>query len=221
MKVIITGATGMVGKGVLLECLDHKEVEEVLVIGRNSIEMSHAKLKEIIHKDFSDFSGISDQLKTYDACFFCMGISSMGMKETAYKKITYDFTLALATELKKQNPNATFNYVSGEGTDSSENGRTMWARVKGKTENDIIALGFKQAFMFRPGAIIPLRGIKSRTKAYQFMYDYFMWLVKLAKTLAPNSVVDTTQIGLAMINSVKKGYSKNILKPKDIIILSK
>ncbi|WP_167610458.1 NAD-dependent epimerase/dehydratase family protein [Maribellus sediminis] len=220
MKVIITGATGMVGKGVLLECLDHQDVEEALVIGRNPLEMQHPKLKEIIHKDFSDFSNLSEELNGYDACFFCMGVSSVGMKEAEYKKVTYDYTIALAKVLYKNNPDLTFTYVSGEGTDSTEKGRSMWARVKGKTENDLINMGFKQAFMFRPGAIIPLRGIKSRTKGYQFMYDYFMWLVKLIKALAPNSVVNTTQVGLAMINSVQHGYSTTILRPKDIIALS-
>lgn len=220
MKVIITGATGMVGKGVLLECLDSKEISEVLVIGRNSIEMEHSKLSELLHNDFSDFSSVADKLPGYDACFFCMGVSSAGMKEDAYKRITYDFTLALANVLLETNPGMTFNYVSGEGTDSSEKGRSMWARVKGKTENDLLHLGFKQAYMFRPGAIIPLRGIKSRTKSYQFIYDYFMWLVKLIKFLAPKSVVNTTQIGLAMINSVTKGYEKKILRPEDIQFLA-
>lgn len=220
MNVIITGTTGMVGKGVLLECLDHEQVENVLVINRNTLNMNHPKLKEIIHKDFSEFASIKNELQKYDACFFCMGISSVGMKENEYRQVTYDYTLALANVLKELNPGLTFNYVSGEGTDSSEKGRTMWARVKGKTENDLLNLGFKQAYMFRPGAIIPLRGIKSRTKLYQFIYDYFMWFVKLMKKLAPNSVVDTTQIGLAMIHSVSKGYDKKILRPIDILQLS-
>ncbi|WP_340112201.1 NAD-dependent epimerase/dehydratase family protein [Maribellus mangrovi] len=221
MKVIVTGATGMVGKGVLLECLDHSDVEEVLVIGRNPVDLKHSKLKEIIHKDFSDFSAVSGKLKAYDACFHCMGVSSMSMKESEYKIFTYDYTMALAKVLHKNNPKMTFTYVSGEGTDSSEKGRSMWARVKGKTENDLLKMGFRQAFMFRPGFIIPLRGIKSRTKAYQFVYDYFMWLVKLIKGIAPNSVVNTTQIGLAMINVVLRGYPKNILTPKDILSLSR
>ena len=219
-KVILTGATGMIGKGVLLECLDHDEINEVLVIGRKSIEMKHSKLKEVIHQDFTNFTGIQDQLAGYDACFFCLGTSAGGMKEEQYRRITYDFTMALAKTLKDTNPEMTFNYVSGEGTNSSEKGRIMWARVKGKTENDLLKLGFKQAFMFRPGAIIPLRGIKSKTKSYQFFYDNFMWLLKGIKAVAPNSVVDTTQIGLAMINSVLKGYHESILKPKDIILLS-
>jgi len=220
MKVIITGATGMVGKGVLLECLDHPDVEQALVIGRNPLEMKHTKLKQIVHEDFSDFSAIADKLSGYDACFYCMGVSSVGMKEAQYKKVTYDYTMALANVLFNNNRDLTFTYVSGVGTDATEKGRTMWARVKGKTENDLLNMGFKQAFMFRPGAIIPLRGIKSRTKSYQFIYDYFMWLVKLIKTLTPNRVVNTTQVGLAMINAVKFGYSTTVLQPKDIIVLS-
>lgn len=220
MKVIITGATGMVGKGVLLECLDHNSIDEVLIIGRSPLGLRHPKLEELIHKDFTSFASVEKQLEGYDVCFFCLGVSAAGMTEDAYKRITYDFTLSLANTLLKINPKMTFNYVSGEGTDSSEKGRSMWARVKGKTENDLLNLGFKQAFMFRPGAIIPLRGIKSRTKSYQFVYDYFMWLVKLIKFLAPNSVVTTTQIGLAMIHSVSKGYPKNVLRPKEIIVLA-
>ncbi|WP_303923929.1 NAD-dependent epimerase/dehydratase family protein [Draconibacterium sediminis] len=220
MNVIITGATGMVGKGVLLECLDHETVEKVLVIGRNPLDISHPKLDELIHYDFSDFSTVKAQLAGYDACFLCMGISSVGMKENDFKKVTYDYTLSLARELFPLNPEMTITYVSGEGTDSSEKGRVMWARVKGKTENDLIKLGFKQAFMFRPGLIIPLRGIKSRTKAYQFVYDYFMWLVRLFKAVAPTAVVDTTQLGKAMINCTLYGYNAVIIKPKDIIQLA-
>ncbi|WP_320111152.1 NAD-dependent epimerase/dehydratase family protein [Draconibacterium orientale] len=220
MNVIITGATGMVGKGVLLECLDHESVEKVLTIGRNPVDISHPKLEELIHNDFSDFSTVKEQLAGYDACFLCMGISSVGMKENDFKKVTYNYTLALARELLPLNPKMTITYVSGEGTDSSEKSRVMWARVKGKTENDLIKLGFKQAFMFRPGLIIPLRGIKSRTKAYQFVYDYFMWLVRLFKAVAPNAVVNTTQLGKAMINAALYGYSSVIIKSKDIIQLS-
>jgi uncharacterized protein YbjT (DUF2867 family) len=220
MNVIITGATGMVGKGVLLECLDHESVEKVLVIGRNPVDISHPKLEELIHNDFSDFSTVKEQLAGYDACFLCMGISSVGMKEEDFKRVTYDYTLSLARELLPLNPKMTITYVSGEGTDSSEKGRVMWARVKGKTENDLIKLGFKQAFMFRPGLIIPLRGIKSRTKAYQFVYDYFMWLVRLFKAVAPNAVVNTTQLGKAMINAALYGYNSAIIKPKDIIQLA-
>ncbi len=220
-KVIITGATGMVGRGILLECLDHESISEVLLIGRNSVGMEHPKLKELIHADLSSFSGLEDQLQGYDACFFSLGISAAGLNEAQYNSITYGFTLSLAQTLLRINKSMCFNYVSGEGTDSSEKGRMMWARVKGKTENDLLKLGFRKAFMFRPGVIIPHRGIKSRTKSYQFMYDYFMWLVRIIKLLAPNSVVSTTQIGLAMINSMTHDYPKKVLRPRDIIVMSK
>lgn len=211
----------MVGKGVLLECLDHQIINHVLVIGRTSTGLDHPKLKELIHTDFLDFGSVEHELTGYDACYLCMGVSASGLKEEKYKELTYDFTLILAKTLLAQNPGITCIYVSGEGTDSSEKGRTMWARVKGKTENDLLGLGFKQAFMFRPGAIIPLRGIKSKTKVYQFMYDYFMWLVKFMKLLAPNSVVNTTQIGQAMINATVRGYDEKIIRPKGILELSK
>ena len=217
IKVIITGATGMVGKGVLLECLDHPEIDHVLTIGRSALGITNPKLTEVVHDNFLDYTHVKDQLSGFDACYLCMGVSAGGLKEEKYKELTYDFTLNLAKTLINLNPEMTCTYVSGEGTDSTEKGRTMWARVKGKTENDLLNLGFKQAFMFRPGAIIPLRGIKSKTKAYQFMYDYFMWLVKLIKFLAPNSVVNTTQIGQAMINATRSGYDKQILRPRDIL----
>ena len=148
-----------------------------------------------------------------------MGVSAAGLSQEKYTEITYNYTMALAQVLSEVNLDMTITYVSGEGTDSTEKGRSMWARVKGKTENDLLRLGFRQAFMFRPGVIIPLRGIKSRTKMYQFFYDYFMWLVKLAKIIAPNSVVNTTQIGLAMINATFHGYSQKIIRPKDILRL--
>lgn len=221
MKVVVTGATGMVGKGVLLECLDHADVSEVLSISRNSLGIQHSKLKEILHADFSDFSTISSQLAGYNACYASMGVSSAGMDEATYTKLTYDFTLALANELYKLNPDMTFTYVSGQGTDSSENGKSMWARVKGKTENDLIKIGFKQSFMFRPGAIIPRKGIKPSSKLYRVLIKYLKWLIYLIKFVSPNSVVDTTQIGIAMINVSKKGYHKQVLNPVDIINLSK
>ncbi|WP_258103608.1 NAD-dependent epimerase/dehydratase family protein [Marinoscillum sp. MHG1-6] len=221
MKAIITGATGMVGMGVLLECLDHPEITQVLTIGRSKVNLGHPKLKQVEHMDFSDFSTIKDQLAGYDAAYLCMGISAAGLNEAQYTKITYDYTLALAKELVALNPQMTCIYVSGEGTDSSEKGRIMWARVKGKTENDIINLDFKQAFAFRPGAILPLRGIKSKTKLYQTMYDYLSWLLRLIKKVSPNSVVNTTEIGLSMINLTLKGYDKKVIRPKDILITAK
>ncbi len=210
----------MVGKGVLFECLDHPAIEQVLTIGRSSDELEHPKLKQVVHKDFSDFTPISSHLEGYDACYLCMGVSAAGLNEVQYTTITYDYTLALAQELVRTNPDMTCTYVSGQGTDASEKGRTMWARVKGKTENALVNLGFKQAFMFRPGAIIPRRGIKSKTKLYQFFYDYFMWFLTIMKVLTPNSIVDTTQIGIAMIHATRDGYKKNIILPKDILTLS-
>jgi uncharacterized protein YbjT (DUF2867 family) len=216
MKAIIFGATGMIGKGVLLECLDHPDVKQVLTIGRSKLEIKNPKLKQIEHSSFLDFTGLEGELKNYDACFFCLGISAAGMNEADYTRITHDFTLSAAQFLFRLNPEMTFTYVSGQGTDSTEKGRMMWARVKGKTENDLRALGFKKAIMFRPGVIIPRRGIKSRTKSYQTIYNLFGWLLKLLEKTAPNSITDTTKIGLAMINTHLKGADKTILTPKDI-----
>ena len=220
MQVIITGATGMVGKGVLLECLDHPDVKEVLSISRRSLEINHPKLKELLHSDFSEFESVSKHLIGYDACYACMGVTSAGMNEAQYTKLTYDFTMALAKTLYNLNPEMTFTYVSGAGTDSSEQGRSMWGRVKGKTENDLLNLGFKQAFMFRPGAIIPLRGITPSGKLYKRLIKVLKWLLYLGKAIAPKSVVNTTQIGLAMIHVTQRGYEKTVLDPKDILKLA-
>lgn len=216
MKVIVTGSTGMVGKGVLLESLDDPRVTQVLAINRNSIGIQHPKLKEIIHKDFSDFSLIQGEFNGFDACFHSMGVSSAGINEEQYTKLTYGISLALAKACFNANPNMVFNYVSGTGTDSSEQGRTMWARVKGKTENDILKIGFKKAYMFRPGAIRPLRGIKSRTKLYQVALIVFSPFWPLLKMLFGNSLTDTTRIGQAMINSVEKDFDKIHLEGPEI-----
>lgn len=220
MKVIITGASGMVGKGVLLQCLDHPDVEKILSIGRSELDMDHPKLIQLIHKDFSDFSDILEQLKGYDACYLCMGVSAAGLSEQEYHKMTHEYTLALAKPLIEMNPKMICIYVSGQGTDSSEKGRTMWARVKGKTENALLGLGFKQAFMFRPGGIIPKRGIKPSSKLYRRMLFLFGWLLPVIKAIAPSSIVNSNQIGLAMINATKNGFNKKIIAPKDIIELA-
>ena len=217
MNVIITGATGMVGKGVLLECLDHPEIEKVLSIGRSQVELNHPKLVQLIHKDFSDFSSVRDQLKGYDAAYLCMGVSAAGMNEEKYHHLTYDLTMALARPLQELNPNMTCTYVSGVGTDSTEKGRTMWARVKGKTENALLNLGFKQAFMFRPGGIIPKRGIKPSSKLYRRALFLLGWLLPIIKAIAPNSIVNTSQLGLAMINVTKNGYDTTIIHSRDIL----
>lgn len=221
MKIIVTGANGLVGKGVLLEALDQEDVQEVLSIARRKTGLSHPKLKELIHADFSEFKSVEDELKGYDACFACMGVSAAGMNEEQYSKLTFDYTIALAKTFKELNPNACFTYVSGVVTDSSEKGRQMWARVKGKTENELLALGFKSASMFRPGMIIPMRGVKSSTKLYQFMYDYFMWLVHLMKRLSPSSVVNTDQIGQAMLEVARGKDAPKILHSKDILAHAK
>lgn len=210
----------MVGKGVLIECLDRPEITEVLSIGRRSLDMEHPKLKELIHKDFSEFESVKKQLQGYDACYACMGVSSAGMDEAKYTVLTYDYTMALANVLYDVKPKMTYTYVTGQGTDSSEKGRSMWGRVKGRTENDLIAKGFAQAFMFRPGMIIPVRGVKPSSKLYQFMIKYLTWLLKLIKNIAPNQVVTTAQIGQAMINATINGYDKNVLLPKDILTLN-
>ncbi len=221
LKVIIFGASGMVGRGVLLECLESSEIEKVLMVNRYDIGVKHDKLKQIIHSDFENYSSIEEDLKGYDACFWTLGISAVGLSEEKYTKITYDYTLTLARLFYSKNPLMTFTYVSGEGTDSTENGRQMWARVKGKTENDLLALGFKRAYMFRPGYIQPKKGVKSKTGWYNVMYVLFSWLYPLFKAIGPNSVTTTIDIGQAMIRCAIDGYEKNILRPRDINSLSK
>jgi uncharacterized protein YbjT (DUF2867 family) len=217
IKVIITGATGMGGEGVLHECLLDDRVEEVLLINRKSSDKTHPKLKEIIHSNFFDFSSIQTRLPGYDACFFCLGVSVIGMKEPEYFKLTHTLTLTLAETLSRLNPAMTFCYISGAGTDSSEAGRTMWARVKGKTENDLMKLPFAHVYAFRPGYIQPTTGLK-RTKSF---YKYISWLYPLLHTLFPKFVSTLKQIGQAMINVVYHPQTKKVLEVKDIVALSK
>ncbi|RMD91848.1 MAG: NAD-dependent epimerase/dehydratase family protein [Calditrichaeota bacterium] len=214
MKAIITGSTGMIGKGVLLECLDDPRVEEVLLINRRPVGIAHPKIKEIIHRDFRDFSSIKDQLVGYDACFYCMGVSSAGMSEAQYTEITYTMTQALATILHQLNPEMTFIYVSGAGTDSSEKGRIMWARVKGKTENMILNLGFQDAYVFRPGIILPERGVTSRTKLYRVFYFVTRPFFPLMKKM--NAVTTTRKIGRAMINLCYHSQTQKRVESVDI-----
>ena len=215
-RAIITGATGMVGEGVLHECLLSPEVEAVLVINRRPCNITHPKLKEIIHKDFFDFFAISSQLSGYNACFFCMGVSSVGMKEGKYSRLTNELTMSFANTLIKLNSDMVFCYVSGVGTDSTEMGRIMWARVKGKTENDIIKLGFRGAYMFRPGYIQPTKGLKNTYKVYKLLSP----LYPVLRTFSPKYVCTLKEIGIAMIKCVIKGYDKQLLEVKDIIKLS-
>lgn len=216
MKCIIFGSTGMVGRGVLLECLDDDRVEEVLVVNRHSLHMEHPKLAEIIREDLYDLSDVRDRLSGYQACFFPLGISAIGLSESAYRKITYDLTLYVANLVLELNPEMVFTYVSGMGTDSSEHGRTMWARVKGKTENDLMKLPFKGAYMFRPGYIQPMRGIRSRTSWYNALYVIFKPLYPLMKALSPNSVTTTVNLGRAMIWCGLNGHEKKVVEVREI-----
>jgi uncharacterized protein YbjT (DUF2867 family) len=217
MRVIVTGATGMVGEGVLHECLLHPDVEQVLVINRRTCGVSHPKLKEIIHSNFQDISPIESQLVNLDACFFCLGVSSVGMKEPQYHRLTYDLTVHVAETLVKLNKGMTFCYVSGSGTDSSEKGKRMWARVKGKTENKLMQLPFKRAYMFRPGFMKPTKGMKNTLKGYGML----TWMYPVLRSLFPNFVCTLKEVGIAMINTVGKGYSKPILEVADIVALAK
>jgi uncharacterized protein YbjT (DUF2867 family) len=219
MKVIITGSTGMVGKGVLMECLQNNAVSEIVVINRTSLKIEHPKLKEIIHPNFLDFSSITAHLKGFDACFHCMGVSSMGISEEKYHKFTFGVTENLATTLYAINPLMTFIYISGQGTDSTEKGKSSWARIKGKTENMLFNLGFKNAVAFRPGAIIPGKGIKSKTAWIHVMLAVFKPLFPLIKKL--DSVTTTENIGLAMINVVKNSVTIKIVDNKEINKLAK
>ncbi|MGO8790902.1 MAG: NAD-dependent epimerase/dehydratase family protein [Terriglobia bacterium] len=216
MKVVLFGASGMVGQGVLRECLLDPEVTKVLSVVRSRTGQQHPKLREIVHKDFFDFSSLESELAELDACFFCLGVSSAGMSEEKYRRVTYDITLAAAQTLVKINRDMTFIYVSGAGTDSSEHGRTMWARVKGQTENALLRLPFKAAYMFRPGVIVPLHGIKSRTMLYRLPYAVLGPILPLLKRLFPKYVTTTENLGRAMLVAAKRGAPKPVLESSDI-----
>ena len=207
----------MVGEGVLHECLQHEEVQHILVINRKPCGVQHSKLQEIIHSDFFDLSTISNQLTSYNACFFCLGISSVGIKEEEYYRLTYNLTLHIAKTLVKQNNDMVFCYISGAGTDSTEKEKMNWARVKGKTENDLMKLPFKKVYAFRPGYMQPTKGLKN-TLCY---YKYVSWLYPVFRLLLPKYTSTLKELGLAMIQGVRNGYSKNILEVKDIIVLAK
>ena len=211
IKAIVLGATGMVGEGVLHECLKHTEVDKVLAINRKPCGVTHEKLTEIIHKDFFDFSSIENKLSGYDACYFCMGVSSVGKKEEDYRRVTYDLTMLVAKTIHTINPDVTFTYVSGSGTDSTEQGRSMWARVKGKTENELMKL-FSNGYMFRPGYIQPTSGLKNAYK----IYKVFAPLYPIWKTLFPKYVCTLEEVGKAMIYVTKNSSEKRVLDNEDI-----
>lgn len=215
MRVILFGATGMIGSGVLRECLDDDRVAAVLAIGRTSCGVTHPKLEELLHSDFTDYSEIADRLSGFDACFFTLGVSAAGMSEEAYHHVTYDLTVAAAEALLAANAELVFCYVSGEGTDSTEKGRFMWARVKGKTENRLLQLPLT-AFMFRPGFVQPLKGVRSKTALYQAFYSVAGPLFPLLRRLFPKHVTTTENIGRAMIEVADGGYERRVLENPDI-----
>lgn len=217
IKIILTGATGMVGEGVLHECLLSNNVDQVIIINRRPSGFTHAKLQEIVHADFNDLSPVIDQLRGYDTCFFCSGVSSIGKKEPEFYKLTYTLTLSFAKALVTVNPSMIFCYISGKGTDSTEKGRMMWARVKGKTENDLAKLPFKKVYNFRPGILYPTKGLKNTLSSYKYMG----WLTPFIKLVAPGAGSTLAALGKAMINAVIKDYSKQVIEVKDIIALSK
>ena len=216
IKAIITGATGMVGEGVLLECLAHPDVEQVLVINRKPGGVSHPKLREVIHVDFFDLAPIESQLAGYNACFFCLGVSSVGMDPDAYKRVTYDLTLNVGQTLAKLNTGMTFCYLTGAGTDSSEQGRIAWARVKGATENALMRL-FQNAYMFRPGMMKASPGQKNLKIGYKLL----AWIYPIGRALAPAYFCTLQEVGRAMINAASKGYPRHILDVRDIVELAK
>jgi uncharacterized protein YbjT (DUF2867 family) len=217
IRAIITGATGMIGEGVMYTCLNHDKVESIIAITRKPSGYNHEKLTEIIHSDFGNIESIKNQLRDSNAVFFCAGVSSVGKNEAEYKKATYDLTLNFAHTLLEISPEINFCYISGAGTDSTEKGRTMWARVKGKTENDLLALGFDSAYMFRPGYIQPIKGLKYTLP----MYRYISFLYPLLKSFMGKYVVTLEELALAMINSNLSGYEKKILECSDIVNLAR
>src|SRR5215469_9955480 len=219
MKVVIFGATGMVGQGVLRECLLDPDVEIVLAIVRKTSLPQHTKLREIAHPDISNLSSIEEKLSGYDACFFCLGVSAVGMKEEEYRRLTYDLTVSVARTLAKLNPTMTFIYVSGAGTDSTERGGQMWARVKGRTENALLQMRFKAVYLFRPAYIQPLYGVRTKTAWYGAFYAVARPFYPLLKRLLPNYVTTTECVGRAMLNVTKRGFPKPVLENRDINVM--
>jgi uncharacterized protein YbjT (DUF2867 family) len=216
VKILLFGATGMIGQGVLRECLLAPDVEAVLAVGRSTTGVPHEKLREVAHADLTDLAPLERELAGHDACFFCLGVSSAGMNEEEYTRVTYDLTLAVASVLARLNPQMTFVYVSGAGTDASEHGRVMWARVKGRTENALLALPFTAAFMFRPGLIQPLHGIVSRTRGYRIFYTLSRPLLSALKVVVPGGITTTELVGRAMLGVARHGAPRPILTTRDI-----
>jgi uncharacterized protein YbjT (DUF2867 family) len=219
MIVLILGATGMVGQGVMRECLLDEGVERVVTLGRHATGNAHPKVREIVHADLFHLQPIEERLSGLDACFYCLGATAAGKSEREYARINYDLTLAVAETLARVNPDMTFEYVSGQGTDSTERGRTMWARVKGRTENALLRLPFKAAYMLRPGIILPMHGIKSRTTLYRVFYSLMTPLYPVLRKLFPRAITTTEHLGRVMLRLARSGYSKPVLETADIALL--
>jgi len=220
MRAVLFGATGMVGQSVLRECLQDSDVEMVIAVGRSATGVQHPKLGEIVQSDLLNYAAVESQLRGFDACFFCLGVSSVGMKPEEYERITYGITMAAAETLAKLNPQMTFTYVSGAGTDSSEKGRVAWARVKGRTENALLRMPFKAAYMFRPAFIQPLHGVRSRTASVRLLYAVLRPIMPLLRRIAPNYIMTSEQLGRAMLAAAKRGAPKTILEVPDILNLA-
>ena len=216
MKLLLFGATGMIGQGVLRECMLDPNVDAIVTVGRTATGATHPKLREIVRQDLWNYADIAPDLSGFQACFFCLGVTSAGMTERDYERVTYGITLAAAETLCRLNPQMVFVYVSGAGTDSSEHGRSMWARVKGRTENALLRLPFSAVYMFRPGIIVPLYGVKSKTVVYRVFYTLTKPLLPLLRMAFPNHVLTTEQIGRAMLAVARHGFSKRVLESKDI-----
>jgi uncharacterized protein YbjT (DUF2867 family) len=220
MNVLILGATGMVGQGVLRECLLDEGVTRVVTLGRSPTGQAHPKLREIVHGELLNLRPIESQLTGLDACFYCLGASATGLSEADYTQVNYALTLSVAEALARVDPDMTFVYVSGAGTDSTERGRSMWARVKGRTENALLRLPFKAAYMLRPGLIIPMHGVKSKTRLYRAFYTVLGPLLPVMRKLFPRSIITTEQLGRVMLRLARSGYSKPVLETADLSALS-
>jgi len=220
MEILLFGATGMVGAGALRECLADPEVSRVVTIGRSRCGRQHPKLRELLREDLLDYSAIEHDLRGFDACLFCIGVSSVGLSETAYRRVTYDMALAAANVLVRLNPTMTFIYVSAAGADTQGSGRITWARVKGQTENALLALPFKAAYMLRPAVIQPLHGIRSKTRSYRILYTAAALALPALRAMFPNYVTSTEQLGRVMLILVRRGYEKAVLEASDINRLS-
>jgi uncharacterized protein YbjT (DUF2867 family) len=221
MNVLIFGATGMVGQGVLRECLAAADVARVTAVGRSDLGIEHAKLKQVRHADMTQLGPVEAALRGHDACFFCLGVSSVGLDEATYRRLTYDLTLAVAGTLARLEPTMSFSYVSGAGTDSSEQGRSMWARVKGKTENDLLKLPFSRVFLYRPGVIQPMHKVRSKTGLYQLVYTVFGPLLSLAKRAFPNRIVTSEEVGRAMLGAARHAPKSAVFEVADIVRLAR